>query len=116
MKNNISEWLFNPFKRIAGIEAFIIGLAIAAVAAVIGSFSGVVFDGIIDVHFDKQLTLSKSLICSGIDIVILVLFMYLAGLIVAKGFRFVDMLGTMTLSRAPFILLAIAGFIASPPN
>lgn len=116
MKNNISEWLFNPFKRIAGIEAFIIGLTIAAVAAVIGSFSGVVFDGIIDVHFDKQLTLSKSLICSGIDIVILVLFMYLAGLIVAKGFRFVDMLGTMTLSRAPFILLAIAGFIASPPD
>jgi hypothetical protein len=115
MKNNLSEWLFQPFKRIAGIEAFVIGLIIAAFTAVIGSFSGVVFDGIIDVHFEKELTMSKSLICMVIDIVSLVLFMYLAGLIVAKGFRFVDMLGTMTLSRAPFILISIAGFIASPP-
>ncbi len=116
MKNNISEWLFHPFKRISGIEAFIIGLIIAAIAAVVGSYSGVLFDGIIDVHFDKQLTISKSLICTGIDIVTLMLFMYLAGLLEAKGFRFVDMLGTMTLSRAPFILLAITGFIASPPD
>lgn len=116
MKNNISEWLFNPFKRIAGIEAFIIGLIIASITALIGSFSGVVFDGIIDVHFDKQLTLGNSFLCTFIDIFTLVLFMYLAGLVVAKGFRFVDMLGTMTLSRAPFILLAISGFIASPPD
>lgn len=116
MKNSISELLFNPFRRIAGVEAFIVGLIIAVLAAVIGSYSGVVFDGIIDVHFDKNLTLSKSLICIAIDIVSLVLFMYLAGLVVAKGFRFVDMLGTMTLARAPFILLAIAGFIASPPD
>lgn len=116
MKNNISEWLFHPFKRIAGIESFVIGLIIAAISAVFGSYSGVLFDGIIDVHFEKELTMNKSLICTGINIVTLVLVMHLAGLIVAKGFRFVDMLGTMTLSRAPFLLLAISGFIASPPD
>ena len=42
--------------------------------------------------------------------------MFLAGLFIARRFRFVDILGTMTLSKAPFLLLAIVGLFTKMPD
>ncbi len=116
MKNNISEWLFNPFKRIAGYEAFFTGLFISLVTVVIGTFSGIAFDGVIDAHLGNDLTILKSFLYLVISVITLVLVMYFAGTFINTGFRFIDLLGTMTLARAPFLIIALAGFFAKSPE
>jgi len=42
--------------------------------------------------------------------------MWVTGLIVSKNFRFIDILGTMTLAKAPFLLLAIFGYFTTAPD
>ncbi len=116
MKNNISEWLFNPFRRIAGYEAFFVGLFIAVLTSIIAALSKTAFDGVLDMHLSNDLSIGKSLIFLLINIVSLVTVMYFAGLTIAKGFRFADMLGTLTLARFPLIFIALAGFMAEAPD
>ncbi|VBB46755.1 conserved membrane hypothetical protein [uncultured Paludibacter sp.] len=115
MKN---KWnlLWNPFTRIAGWQAFIIGLVVVIATGVIGTYGNLVFNGAIDAHFsDMDISFCKSFLMLGIDLISVVLVMYIVGLTIAKGFRFVDILGTMTLSRAPLLLLAIMALFTHQP-
>ncbi|MDO9153817.1 MAG: YIP1 family protein [Paludibacter sp.] len=113
---NLSEFLFNPFTRIAGWQAFGIGLIFIALMGVIGTYANIIFDGVIDMHIEHETTLTHSFILLAIDIISLVFVMFVAGLFIAGKFRFVDILGTMTLSKAPFLLLAIVGFFTKMPD
>jgi len=110
------ELLINPFKRIAGWQAFGIGLAFVMLTGIIGFYSNINFDGVLDMHFGNKITLLSSFIVLAIDIVSIVAVMSLVGLFISKSFRFVDILGTMTLARAPFLILAIMGFFTVSPD
>lgn len=116
MKNSdVFSLMFNPFKRIAGWQAFGLGLVFAALMGFLGAKSGIVFDGVIDMHL-KEITLLQSFEYLGIDLVCLVVVMWITGLLVSKNFRFIDILGTMTLAKAPFIIMAIVGFFTTTPD
>ena len=106
--------LYNPFTKIAGWQAFAVGILIVSLTGLIGAYSNVAFDGVIDTHITKSLTIKDSLLLLGIDIVSVVVILFITGMIISKRLRFVDILGTMTLSRAPLILLAILGLIVTP--
>lgn len=108
--------MLNPFTRIAGLQAFGLGLVFVVLMGIIGTYGNVSFDGAIDMHLAKQMTFTYSFSLLAIDITCVVLVMWIAGLIISKNFRFVDILGTMTLAKAPFILLAIAGFFTKAPD
>ena len=114
--NGFFRLMENPFTRIAGWQAFGLGLVFLVVSGIIGGFGSVVFDGVIDSHLVKQLTMMQSFSYIGISLLTLVLVMWMAGLFIAKGFRFIDILGTMTLSKAPFLLIAIVGYFAKMPD
>lgn len=109
------EWIYNPFTRLAGWPALGLGLLAAFLMAVIGSYSQVLFDGVVDVHF-KTTTLTQTLSLVGISLASLVGVFWLTGLIVAKPFRFIDLAGTLTLAKTPFLLMALAGFLVTPPD
>jgi len=64
----------------------------------------------------NETSLLQSFLYLIIDFVCLIVVMWLTGLIVSKNFRFIDILGTMTLAKAPFLILAIAGFFTTAPN
>jgi len=115
MKKQVFEWLINPFTRIAGWQAFGVGLLFIALMGILGSYSSIAFDGVADMHMIK-ISLSQSFVYLAIDLVCLVGVMYVTGLIVSEGFRFIDILGTMTLAKAPGLLLAIGGFFTSVPD
>lgn len=117
MKKN-SNWnlLWNPFTRIAGWQAFGIGIIIVLVSAVLASFGNLAFDGAIDAHFGDNVTMVQSLVVSGISLLSVVLSMWVAALIISNNFRFVDILGTMTLARAPFLILAVLSLFATSPS
>lgn len=116
MKN---KWnlIWNPFTRIAGWQAFFLGIAVLFLSAIIGKFANLNFDGAVDAHFyEGQLTLSRVLYVSLIDVLSVFVVMTLGAFILTKNFRIVDILGTMTLARAPFILLAIFSLFVTQPN
>lgn len=108
--------MLNPFTRIAGLQAFGLGLVFVILMGIIGTYGNVSFDGAIDMHLAKQMTFTYSFSLLAIDITCVVLVMWIAGLIISKNFRFVDILGTMTLAKAPFITLAIVGYFTKTPD
>jgi hypothetical protein len=109
------EWIYNPFTRLAGWTALGLGLLAALLMAGLGAYSHVVFDGVIDVHFQST-DLVNTLSLVGISLASLILVFWVAGLIVAKPFRFIDLAGTMALAKAPFLIMALTGFLATPPD
>ena len=116
MKNkNIFGLLINPFSRIAGWQAFGIGLIFVVIMGFLGAYNDIAFDGVIDMHLNET-SLRLSFLYLITDLVCLIVVMSLTGLIVSKNFRFIDILGTMTLAKAPFLILAIAGFFTTAPN
>ncbi|HOG05245.1 MAG: hypothetical protein ACOX7E_00300 [Paludibacter sp.] len=115
-KNNNWNLLWNPFIRVAGWQAFGVGIIIVLVSAVLASYGNLAFDGAIDAHFGGNITIAQSLLVTGISLLSVVLVMYVVGLIISKNFRFVDILGTMTLARAPFLILAVLSLFAISPD
>lgn len=116
MKNkNVFGFLMNPFTRIAGWQAFGLGLFFVVLMGLLGAYSDIAFDGVIDMHM-IDISLLQSFLYLGIDLVCLVVVMWITGLLVSRNFRFIDILGTMTLSKAPFLLLSIAGFFTATPD
>ncbi len=116
MKNNWS-FIWNPFTKIAGYQAFVIGFVIAILAAIIGKFGNLFFDGAIDAHGGAtQFTMLEAVLMVIIDIAIVTFVMYLLSLTVTRNFRFADILGTMTLARFPFFLLSILALFTTFPE
>lgn len=113
--NKSLEWLLNPFTRLAGWKAFGLGIIASVVMAVTGSYSSVAFDGVLDAHF-IGLNAVQALSMTGLSLTSLVLVFWLTGLIVAKPFRLIDLAGTMILAKAPYIFLALIGFLVTSPN
>jgi hypothetical protein len=116
MKNK-SAWnlFFNPFTRIAGWPAFALGILIVLLTGVTGAYANVTFDGALDVHLsENSIDMKVSLLLLAIDIVSIIVVLFATGLILSKQLRFVDILGTMTLARAPLLLLSIVGLFVTP--
>ena len=112
----IFSLILNPFTRIAGWQAFGVGLMFVILTGIICTFSKVAFDGVIDMHLVKELTLLQSFEFLAIDLISLVTIMTATGFIISKSFRIIDILGTMTLSRSPLLILAIAGYFTISPD
>ena len=111
---SIFSLLMNPFNRIAGWQAFGLGLLFILLMGFVGAGNGIAFDGVFDMHM-YEITVQQSFLYLAVDLVCLVLVMWVIGLIVSKNFRFIDILGTMTLAKAPFLLLAIFGYFTTAP-
>jgi len=112
-----AKWLINPFERIAGWQALVIGIAAMALTAIIGKLNQVAFDGVLDVHVGATFNLSASFIMQAVNFLALFLTMWLAGVCFSKTkLRTIDVAGTMALSRAPMLLLAIICFLPVVPK
>ena len=117
MKNkNALRYIYNPFEKIAGWQALIYGLIIACLSGWIGKQAGLMFDGAIDAHFGNEVSYYQAFMMLFIDIACVGAVMYLAGLLVTRNFRFIDLLGTMTLARAPYLLLSLTGLFVTIPE
>lgn len=112
-KNNLFSFLINPFEKIAGGKALVIGLLFYVLIGFTGALSGVYFDGVFDAHISTSGDFRVQFLCLGLSLLSIVLVFLLAGIIFSKNFRFIDILGTLTLSKAPMLILALAAFIIS---
>jgi hypothetical protein len=106
--NRISQWLFNPFRFIAGFQALLIGLAIILISGFIGSLSGTHFDGVLDVHTGAKALMWYFPAEGVINWICMVIPLFFFGLIVSRSsFRVIDVLGTQALARWPYLIVAI---------
>ena len=107
--NHLSQWLFNPFRFIAGFKALLLGLTIILISGLIGSFSNTHFDGVLDLHTGAAAPMWFFLVEGLIDWICLAVPLFLFGLIVSRSsFRTIDVLGTQALARWPYLIAALA--------
>jgi hypothetical protein len=118
---SLTQWLFNPFRFIAGFKALLLGLIVIALTSLLASLSDTHFDGTLDVHLGLQaanmgmkLPLWLFLAEGLINWLSLALPLYFFGLILSRSsVRFIDVLGTQALARWPYLLTAL---VMMPPS
>ena len=111
MKNKLSL-LINPFVRIAGWEAFVIGTVLLVGTTCVGYLNGVCFPGALDVKFTSGLPLFNAIVYQFIGCLSIILVMYIASFVFAKGTRFQDIAGTMVLAHFPYFFISLLGFLS----
>ena len=115
-RSALLNFFINPFERIAGAKALLIGLTVILATAFIGSLSGTTFDGVFDVHFYEH----SFLYAIGVQLIswaVLVLLMWISiKIFIRTKFRFIDLAGTLAFARIPFLFLAFSGFVPALKN
>ena len=110
------KYFFNPFERIAGWQALVVGVFVMALTAVFGKFNNVAFDGVLDVHRWAPFGFSVAFAMQAVNFLVLFLTMWLAGVCFSKSkVRAIDVAGTTALARTPMLLLAIICFLPIAP-
>ena len=104
-----TQILFQPFVRIAGVESLLLGLAAILLAGWVGSWSGLHFDGVLDVHVGTKAPPLWLFLAEGmIDWLSLALILYVAGKLLSRtAFRAIDLFGTQALARWPMLLVSL---------
>jgi len=107
-KISLRQWLFNPFKFVAGPKALLLGMVIILTVSLLGSFSNTHFDGVLDVHTGLEAPTWLFFAENLINWLSMVLFLVLSALIVSRSnWRFIDIAGTQALSRWPTLVTAL---------
>ncbi len=105
--------IVNPFQKVAGIQALIIGLTIMVCMSYLGSIAKIYFDGSfgssiassfndLKVHPTFFILLYQCLVSW---VVLSVFYIALAKLFRQKRIRIIDFFGTVALSRYPYLIL-----------
>lgn len=114
--------LLNPFERIAGAPALALGLAFVLASSFFAALNGIHFDGLFDVHAGGRTGFIVPFAESFFNLILLnVLAIVLCAIFSSSRFRIIDIVGTVTLSRAPLVLASLMGFTealdqANPPK
>lgn len=104
----LSQWLFNPFRFVAGFRALLLGLAIILLSAFLGWHGSTHFDGVIDVHTGLQGPLWFFFAEGLINWICMAIPLFFFGLIVSRrSFRMIDVLGTQALARWPYLVTSL---------
>jgi hypothetical protein len=107
----MKKWLWTPFVYVAGERALIAGWLIMLATACIAFFSQTHFNGVLDAHVSALGTFTLYFLEQFISWSSAVLMFYLIGRLYSHSFiRLIDVAGTLALSRAPLIFVALIGF------
>jgi len=103
--SNKWKWVYNPFEKVAGWKAFGIGIVILSITTIVGYLGDTVFYGV-SVKVVPNITWTLAISLQALGLAVTVVVMYIAALLFAKHVRFQDILGTVTLSKYPLILMS----------
>lgn len=115
-KNELVGLMLNPFTRINSWQAFALGLLFTIAIAITGTYANVYFDGAIDIHFTENANFKTSINYLIIDLLSLVLTVSIASYYTTRSIKLFDLLGSVTLAKAPFLLLAAIALTADAPS
>ncbi|MYE44878.1 MAG: hypothetical protein F4X79_12735 [Acidobacteria bacterium] len=112
-KMGIARWLFNPFVRVGGEQALLIGTAVIVVTGLLAAAGETHFGGLLRLTIGSSVPLWVPVV-EGLVIwvVMSVLFVLISLLVAPRSVRPLDIAGTQALARAPLVLLALANLPA----
>jgi hypothetical protein len=99
----------NPFTYVAGINSLLIGLIIMLLTTVVSYYGNIQFNGVIDMHFINGSPVFLTLIMQQVVVitVLTVVFTVLGWLTSKSNIRIIDIAGTLLLSRAVLLPMAL---------
>jgi hypothetical protein len=101
----------NPFELIAGGKALLLGLILTLISAFLATQFNARFDGALDLHFVAETQFISSLIDQVLNLIVLSLVFYTGALLAGARFtRFIDIIGTFSIAKSPFLLLPALNF------
>jgi len=107
-RRSFSQWLFNPFRFVAGYKALILGIAIILISAFFGFLGNTHFDGVLDVHTGLKVPIWYFFAEGIINWLSLAVPLFFFGLIVSSSaLRMIDVFGTQALARWPYLITSI---------
>ena len=104
----MKKLLFNPFEKYNETQLFVAGLAGTIACSYIGYLFNARFDGVLDMHLTKNVTLAQPFLDNIINITSLLLFIYIAGIIINKKTRLIDILNAVLIARLPYCISPLA--------
>jgi len=111
----MKQLLFHPFRRIAGYSALLIGLVFMAAAALVAYCNGCHFDGALDIHTGLTNPLWSYFFEALVAWLPLVLIFFITAKLFSRSrIRFIDIAGTMAMSRWPMLPAALFCFLPMP--
>jgi hypothetical protein len=112
-----SKWgvLYNPFTKIAGWKAFAVGVIIVCATVWIGYCNNAYLAGIsMKVKMGLHLALWQCFSIQATGLLSIIVLMYVVSLCFVKHVRLQDIAGTVLLSRAPYLLIALFLLYVNP--
>ncbi len=103
----ILKFIFNPFYKIAGSKALLWGLLILVLSGFLAYNANSRYDGYLDYHLFPKIDMQMIYVIDGIVVWLIgVVFFTILGKISSNTqFRVIDVLGTLALARAPYLLI-----------
>lgn len=106
--------LFNPFRHIAGCRSLLWGILILLATAVVGFFSHTHFPDLISVKVGVHFPLSYFILQSLINWLVFSVILYVLALIFSpSSVRIIDIFGTQSMARFPYLIAAFFNFSSS---
>jgi hypothetical protein len=113
MKNKW-ELLYNPFTKIAGWKAFVLGTVIVCATVWMGYCNNAYFSGVQMKMLSYQPSLGLCFLTQATGLLSMIILMYLVSLFFVKHVRLLDIAGTVLLSRFPYLFIALLCFCIAP--
>lgn len=101
------KMLINPFEKLQTKTLFILGFCGLILGSTLAYLCNARFNGLLSIQFHQDIKFSDPLVDNLINIGSLTVFLFLAGWLINKKTRFVDILNTVMLSRILFYLLVL---------
>lgn len=113
MSNRLSSFLVNPFDKVAGAKALLIGLILYVSAVVIGYYQHILYYGVLSVKVvNSEIPFIRTLSLSLISVLVFALLLYIAGKLTSKSsVRLIDVIGTITLAKTPLMVISLLSCI-----
>jgi hypothetical protein len=93
--------LFNPFKRYSELQLLAFGLITAIVGVVCASLTNTHFDGVLDTHFGKDVSLKTAALQSIINSISIILVFYPVGKWINSKTRLIDIFNISLIVKIP---------------
>lgn len=103
----MKELLFKPFEKYSENKLLLVGIVFSVIGLFIGDYFNASFDGVLDLHFEGEISLLTSFIYWIIDIGCILLTLYLAAKMINQKTRMIDLFGTVLIARIPLVLLPL---------
>ena len=97
----------NPFLKYSEKSIFIFSGSLSILGVLVAYYSGVRFDGLIDVHQFEKVTLWEVTKENGINIAVMTLLLFVFGKIINNKTRFIDILNAVLVFRIPFYVISL---------